>query len=371
VKRLLLVGGGHSHVEVIRRFGLQPPAGVGVTVVSPDRHTPYSGMLPGLVAGHYAFDDCHIDLDRLCRNANVEFVPGTITALDLPRNEAVCADGRRIAFEIASVNTGSVPAAGTPGAREHAIGVKPVASFLTAWSAALERVCASAEPLRITVVGGGAGGVEILLAMERRLRATLPDRHPYPELALITDSATLLPSHSRRVQRIFTRIFRERGIALHAGSGVTQVEPGLLRLSNGPSVAADWAVWATGAAAPLWPRSSGLAVDARGFIQVDSSLRSVSHSNVFAAGDIASMGGHPHPKSGVYAVRQGPPLAHNLRAAIAGEPPAHYHPQPRALALISAGDRYAVASYAGLCVEGGWVWRWKDRIDRAFMARYR
>jgi len=371
VKRLLLVGGGHSHVEVIRRFGLHPPAGVRVTVVSPGRHTPYSGMLPGLVAGHYAFDDCHIDLDRLCRKANVEFVPGTVAALDLARNEAVCADGRRIAFEIASVDTGSVPVADTPGARQHAIGIKPVAGFLTAWSAVLEQARAGAEPLRIAVVGGGAGGVEILLAMERHLRATLPDRRPAPEFALITDSETLLPSHPRRVQAIFTRIFRERGIALHAGSGVMQVEPGLLRMSDGSTVATDWTVWVTGAAAPAWPRASGLAVDARGFIQVDASLRSVSHRNVFAAGDIASMAGHPHPKSGVYAVRQGPPLAHNLRAAIAGEPPVRYHPQPRALALISAGDRYAVASYAGLCVEGGWVWRWKDRIDRAFMTRYR
>jgi selenide,water dikinase len=371
VKRLLLVGGGHSHVEVIRRFGLHPPAGVRVTVVSPDRHTPYSGMLPGLVAGHYAFGDCHIDLEALCRKGAIDFVQGTVAALDLPRNEAVCADGRRLAFDVVAVNTGSVPAANTPGARQHAIGIKPVAGFLTAWNAVLEQARAGAEPLRLAVAGGGAGGVEILLAMEHRLRATLTDRHPSPELALITDSDTLLPSHPRRVQRIFTRIFRERGIALHAGSGVTQVEPGLLRLSHGSSVAADWAVWVTGAAAPAWPRASGLAVDARGFILVDSSLRSVSHGNVFAAGDIASMAGHPHPKSGVYAVRQGPPLALNLRAALVGGPPARYHPQPRALALISAGDRYAVASYAGLALEGRWVWRWKDRIDRAFMARYR
>lgn len=370
MKRLLLVGGGHSHVEVVRRWGKQPAADTAVTLLSPDRYAPYSGMLPGLVAGHYGFHDCHIDLAALCARCGVKFVAGRLAALDPADRTVACDDGTEQRFDVLSLDTGSTPAASVPGAREHAIPVKPVGTFLAAWSALQKAALADTAPLPIAVVGGGAGGVEMLLAMHHALRKVAGARRHPLDFALITDTPAILPSHPQRVQRIFERVLAEYGIAVLAGVRVARVGPESVQLGDGRELPAGFVAWITGAAAPEWARASGIATDERGFIAIDETLRSTSHPDVFAAGDVASMTSHPRPKSGVYAVRQGPPLTRNLRAALAGTPPVRYRPQRRALALISAGERYAVASYGAIALEGRWIWRWKDSIDRAFMARY-
>jgi selenide,water dikinase len=209
--------------------------------------------------------------------------------------------------------------------------------------------------------------VEVVLAMQYRMASD----GGRAQFTLIGDGPTILGIHPPGVQRRFTEILRARGIALRLDTPVDRAEHGALVLRGGERLAADEVVWVTGAAAPAWPRASGLQTDAAGFIAVNAHLQSLSHPVVFAAGDVASMHNTPRPKSGVYAVRQGPPLAENLRRALRGEPLLDYHPQPRALALISAGDRYAVASYGPFAISGAWVWRWKDHIDTAFMRRYR
>ena len=369
MKRIVLLGGGHSHVEVLRRFGLAPAAGAELVLVSPHRWTPYSGMLPGLVAGHYTFEETHIDLERLARFAGARLLPTIATGLDLAARTARLADGAVVEFDLVSLDIGSAPAtAGIPGAAAHALGVKPVGAFLRAWDALIER--ASAGTLkRGIVVGGGAAGIEMVLAMQHRIGAAT-GRRDAVEWHLLTDVNVLLPAHGTRVRRIFRRLLAEREIEVHLSSRVARVEPGVVYAANGYRVAGDFILWATGAAAPPRLAGSGLAVDDRGFIAVDETLRSTSHPHVFAAGDCATILGHPRPKSGVYAVRQGPPLAANLRAAAAGRPLERYVPQARALALISTGDRYAVAARGSWALEGGWVWCWKDWIDRRFMRRY-
>lgn len=365
MKRLLLIGGGHSHAEVIRRFGLAPPHGVRITLVSPDRHTPYSGMLPGLIAGHYRFGQAHIDLQALCERAGIEYLPGNVASLDPAARRARLGDGRELDYDLASINTGSTPGIATiPGASAVGVPVKPVSAFLRAWKAMREE--AAARPLRFAVVGGGAAGLEVVLAMHHALGATGP-RHAF---ALVTESPEILPSHPARVRRLFDPILAARGIRVHAGQSVTDAARGSVTLANGQAVEADHVVWVTYASAPPWIAASGLATDGRGFAAVNRFLQSPSHPEVFAAGDSATMMEAPRPKSGVYAVRQGPVLARNLAAAISGKPLEPFEPQRGALALISAGDRYAVASWGPFAFGGAWVWRWKDHIDRGFMARY-
>ena len=369
MKRLVLCGGGHSHLEVLRRFGLAREPRVELVLVSPNRWTPYSGMLPGLVAGHYAFEDVHIDLERLARFARARFLPTVIARLEPDSRIVTLGDGGRLEFDIASLDIGSTPAsAGVPGASEHAVGVKPVEVFLREWARALERA-RTGTLQRGVVVGGGAAGLELVLAMQHRF-ARETGRRDAVDWHLLTDVDALLPMHNARVRAIFRRLLAEREIEVHLASPVVQVEPGVAFAAGGFRVRGDLIVWATGAAASPRLAAAGLAVDERGFVAVDATLRSVSHPHVFAAGDCATMVGHPRPKSGVYAVRQGPPLAANLRAAASGRPLEAYTPQARALSLISAGDRYAVASRGGWAFEGGWVWRWKDRIDRRFVRRY-
>lgn len=367
-RRLLLVGGGHSHVEVIRRWGLAPEPGVTVTLVSPERHASYSGMLPGFIAGHYRFDECHIDLEALCRRAGVTRIEDSISGIDLKRGAAQCGNGAAQPYDILSIDTGSTPVtANIPGADRHGMPVKPVAQFLERWTALRAAALNAATDLRIAVVGAGAGGIEVALAMQYRIRAD----GGRAQFTMVSDGPAILASHPAGVQRRLAAILRARGIAVRLHVPVRRALPDGLELNDGSLLSATHIVWITGAAAPAWPRVSGLQTDDRGFIAVNSSLQSVSHSQVFAAGDVATMIASPRPKSGVYAVRQGPPLAENLRRALRGESLTAYHPQSTTLALISAGNRYAVASYGPVAFGGAWVWRWKNRIDQAFMRQYK
>jgi selenide,water dikinase len=374
VKDLVLVGGGHSHVAVLKRFGMRPLPGLRVTLITRDLHTPYSGMLPGYVAGHYTYDDCHIDLRRLAQFANARIYHSEVTGLELTENKVICSNRPPVAYDLLSINIGSRPnVVQVPGASERTLPVKPIDRFLDEWERLIRRVLAAQGSFRIAIVGGGAGGVELSLATQWRLQGELR-RHSKREDILQHDllSATrdILPTHNPRVRRKFQRILNERGIRVHAEHLVGSVEPGHLVCENGRTIDYDAAVWVTDASAQQWLRESGLATDDGGFIKVNDCLRSVSHPNVFAAGDIAAMVNHPRPKSGVFAVRHGPPLADNLRRVAQNKAPKPFVPQTQFLSLISTGDKYAVASRSFWTVEGAWVWRVKDWIDRRFMAKY-
>ena len=370
-RELLLIGGGHSHVAVVRAFGMRPVPGLRVTVVSRDVHTPYSGMLPGLVAGHYGFDDCHIDLRPLCEANGVRLIHGEVEALDPARQTARIAGRETLRYDWASINIGSRPAlGGIAGAAGHGTSVKPIDRFLAHWLRLLDELRASPRPCRLLVVGGGAAGVEIALACAWRAREALGAHAALFSVGIVNAAPVLLPSHNARVRRYFHRELERRGIELHAHARVAAADAQGVTLADGRRLEADQLVWATQAGAAAWPAAAGLACDADGFIRVNASLQSVSHPNVFAAGDIAALP-EPCPKSGVYAVREGQALALGLRRVALGEEPAAYRPQRRFLSLVSTGDRRAVVSRGPLFAAGGWAWRWKDRIDRAFMAMYR
>jgi selenide,water dikinase len=373
MKKLVLIGGGHAHVEVLRQFGLKPLVGVDITVVSPDRHTPYSGMLPGLVAGHYSFAQCHIDLQSLADRAGARLIAANAQALDAARRVLTLSDGSTLAFDVASINTGSVPLAqNLPGVAEHAIAVKPVANFLSAWEKLITRVRAG-EVRSIAVVGGGAAGVEMLLAMHHYFT----HKQPRADLQfhLLTDTPQLLAQHTRGVRAVVEKGLARKGVNVHRSTRVQRVEAsGLFACvanQREQRINADAVLWITGAAPPAWLAHSGLALNDKKFINVNKHLQSCGHEYVFAAGDCATVAGATYPKSGVYAVRQGPVLATNLRSASAVGALTSYTPQSRALALISTGEQHAIASWGALSFHGNWVWRWKDRIDQAFMAKYR
>jgi selenide,water dikinase len=374
VKDLVLLGGGHSHVAVLKRFGMKPLPGVRLTLICRDAHTPYSGMLPGYVAGHYGFDDTHIDLGALARFARARFFHSAAVGLDLPGKRILCDNRPPVPYDLLSINTGSSPnTASVPGATETAVPVKPINGFLVRWEALRERAVRQEHPIRIAVVGAGAGGVEILLAIQyrlRRLRAAAGRGEDGIQYHLFSDSPEILPTHNRRVRDSFMRVLTERGVAVHLGEPVAEVMPGRLRTAGGKEVEADEILWVTAAGAPTWPHAAGLAVDEKGFIEVGDTLQSISHPDVFAAGDVAAVVNHPRPKSGVFAVRQGPPLERNLRRLLLGKPPLPFRPQSRFLGLISTGDKYAVASRGIWSAQGRYVWLVKDWIDRRFMRKF-
>jgi selenide,water dikinase len=373
VKDLVLIGGGHSHVSVLRRFGMHPVPGLRLTLVTRDLHTPYSGMLPGYIAGHYGYDDCHIDLGPLARFAGARLYHAAAEGLDLAERRVLIQGRPPVSFDLLSINTGSTPRmADVPGAREHALPVKPIDQFLVAWEALQARILERQGAFRVVVVGGGAGGVELALSTQYRLRQMLSERDDDPDrlrYSLLTDGPQILPTHNRGVRARFERVLSGRGIQVLTGHRVTEVTAEDVRAEGGAAVPADAVLWVTSASAPQWPAAAGLAVDSAGFIRVDEQLQSVSQPGIFAVGDVAAMV-EPRPKSGVFAVRQGRVLAENLRRAATGAGLKRYRPQRRFLGLISTGDRYAVASRGGWALGGAWLWRLKDWIDRRFMERY-
>jgi len=369
---LVLVGGGHSHVSVIKRFGMEPVPGVRLTVVCRDVHTPYSGMLPGFVAGHYDYDDAHIDLMPLARFAGARFIHDEVTGIDLANRRLRFENRPDLTYDLVSINTGSTPGLNVRGAEGRVVPVKPINNFITRWTGFVERVMALNRAPRIGVVGTGAGGVELTLAAQFSLRKRLRALGGAiePAFHLFGSDPTVLGTHNARVQRKFERILAERGVSIHRSTRVTEVTDQGLRLSDGTQHELDEILWVTNASAPAWPGDCGLDVNEKGFIQVRETLQTLSYPEVFAVGDVATMIDHPREKAGVFAVRQGPPLEANLRRSLLGEDPEPFRPQSKFLSLISTGDKYAVASRSFWALEGGWAWTWKDWIDRRFMDKY-
>lgn len=373
LRDIVLIGGGHSHVGVLRHFAMRPEPGVRLTVICTDTHTPYSGMLPGYIAGHYRYDDVHIDLRRLAEYAGARYFRDEVVGLDRVGRRVLCRQRPPVAYDLLSINIGSTPHPGDVPGAEHAIAVKPIRRFDERWQALLQRVCNHAGPTTLAVVGAGAGGVELALAMHYRLRRELSARGRDPEalqLHLFAAGPHILPTHNPRVRAAFTQTLAERGITVHCRAPVSALAPGRLSTADGASLAADEIVWVTQAGGAPWLEQTGLALDGAGFVRVRDTLQSLSDPLVFAAGDCAALEGHTLEKAGVFAVRQGKPLAQNLRRALRGQTLHAYRPQRRWLALISTGDRHAVASRGALYARGNWVWRWKDWIDRRFMAHF-
>lgn len=361
---LVLVGGGHSHALALRMLAMKPIVGLRITLISPQSHTPYSGMLPGLIAGHYNFEQAHIDLAKLCQWAGVRFIQAEVSALDVTARSLSIAGRPAIFYDVVSLDVGSQPELDSvPGARQYVTPVKPVASLWQRWLALFER-CKSEDPVRISVVGGGAGSVELALSMAFRLG----DAASSIDLCCAGDS--ILEGYSKRARKAALAALHQFGVTVHCNSRVVEVQEQQLLFENGQAVAYDEVFWCTGAAAASWVAQTGLPVDELGFLQVEDTLQSTADPRVFGAGDIATQINHPRPKAGVYAVRQAPTLTRNLRAFLLGKPLSSHTPQQRFLSLISLGDKTAAAHKGIFSASGAWVWSWKNRIDRAFMHKF-
>ena len=371
---IVLVGGGHAHVHVLKVFAMRPESGVRLTLITRDLETPYSGMLPGVVAGIYLREQSQIDLVRLAAATGARLIHAEAIGLDRTQKRVQLADHAPIAYDVLSIDVGIVPElASIVGAVEHGIAVKPIGSFLAKFNSLVARCKLPDGPKRIAVIGGGAGGVELLLSVRTRLLAEVataadPDAAGF-SFALIT-AGEILETHNRRVRDAFRRAFAARGVELYERRRVRELTPSTVEFDNGSPLEIDAALVTTDAAGPPWFRETGLALDSGGFLATGPALQTLNDLDVFAAGDCAALVETPREKAGVFAVRAGAPLAENLRRHVRGEPLKPWHPQRQHLALISTGERYAVASRGPFKTEGAWVWRWKNWIDRRWMGMY-
>lgn len=387
IQDLVLIGGGHSHLEVIRQFGMQPIAGLRITVLCGNTHTPYSGMMPGMIAGHYTFDDAHIDLRKLCECAQVRLFNSNAIGIDMQNQVVRCDNRSPLRFDWLSINIGSQPdLSAITGAMQHGIAVKPIDRFLATWQSIRQQLATddsaitdssdnqagTAEQRHIAVVGGGAASIEVALACQYQLQS---QGIKAIRFSLISAADTLLPTHNPRVRRSIIKLLAQRQIKVETQRRVVAAyaDNGLIHLEYADSSPAQHfaqVIWALHAGSHRWPQQSGLACDEQGFIRVSETLQSVSHKRIFAAGDVACFDAQPLAKSGVYAVRAGKTLSRNLRAAILGQPLEHFKPQQHFLSLLMTGNQGAIASRGHLALRGDWLWRWKDAIDRRFMQRY-
>lgn len=356
---LLLLGGGHAHALALLDWCTRPLSGVTLTLISRDRVSPYSGMLPGLIAGLYCHDDIHIDLAKLAERAGARFIVDDILGIDATAQTVTTRKGQH-AFDIASIDLGSVPE------RRHVAGVttqdlapKPLAPFLSQ----LGGIAASGTPISLAIVGGGPAGFELALALSHRLSAQLKS------LTLLTDAPDILMALPPRARRLARRKLRERRIEVLTSARVLSRDDQGLRLEDGRLCPASHVLWASGAAPALDLSTSGLALDGAGFVRVHPTLQSLTSERIFASGDMASLD-PPPPKAGVHAVRQAPVLADNIRHYAAGRPLRPHRPQGDMLILLSCADGSAIGTRNGLTLDGRLVWLLKDAIDRRFMARF-
>ena len=361
-RRLVLLGAGHAHAQLLRAWTPRPD--VELVLVSPEPLAPYSGMVPGWLAGLYRFDEIVIDFVALAQAAGARFIVAEVLGLEADARRVLLSNGSTLDYDLLSLNVGSTLTApelddGTP-----VLALRPLAELHAQWNPLVAHLAANDPgdahvPLTVTAVGGGAAGVESLLAALVRLRAACPGRTVRG--SLVTRADTLVPGVAAGARRALRRRLRHAGVDVQLG---TTWDPSASALS-------DLVLWATGAQSHGWQRESGLTVSEAGFIRIGDTLRSISHANVWAVGDCAEWAGRPLPKAGVFAVRMGPVLLQNLLAALDGLLPVNYVPQRRFLALLSTADRTAIASWGPFSATGHWVWRWKDRIDREFVDRFR
>jgi selenide,water dikinase len=363
----VLVGGGHAHVFVLEAFARKPEPGLELTLVTKSSLTPYSGMLPGHLAGIYRREEIHIDLERLAGGCGARLIRDEAVRFDADAKRVVLKSGEALAYDILSVDIGITPdLSGIAGAAEHALAVKPIGSLLERWDRLAADVAGPDGPRRLAVVGGGVAGICLAFAILAFLKARIGEP---VQVALVgaSPSPEINPGMRRRIAKAFRRL----GIGMHDGDPAVAVDRQGVTLASGRRVPADAVLVSTRAAPPEAVRLSELAKDQHGFLAIGPTLQSLSHGTVFAAGDCAAMVAHPRPKAGVFAVRQGPVLARNLRRALRGEAPEAYVPQRDHLVLIATGDGRAIGGRGRfIAFEGRLAWRLKDWLDRRFMRRF-
>jgi NADH dehydrogenase FAD-containing subunit len=379
IKKLLLLGAGQAHLDVLASLGRHRPGNLDVTLLTPYPHQTCNGMAPGFVAGHHSEDDCHIALAPLVHAAGARWVPGRCSGIDTAARTVqvtTAAQGpahapAQIPYDLLSIDTGQVLDRARletemPGAAMHALPLRPIEAFTALWPQVM--AFAQSQAVSLAVVGAEADGIELVFAAEQGIRA---HGMPGARFTLITGGTEVGSTLPAGVRQRVLRQLKRRGITV-LREACTGIHQGEVHLGNGARLACDVPLLAIGTHPPAWLQGCGLALSESGHVLVNACQQSASHANVFAAGDVASRADlPPQPRSSGYTLRADPPLAHNLLAAHEGQVLQPHHPPRQTLTLLSCGAGHAIASFGPLHAEGGWAWWWKNRCDQGFVMRYR
>lgn len=372
IKKLVLLGAGQAHLQVLARLARHHPGNLDVILLTPFPHHTGHGCLPGFMTGQHTADEGRVALEPLVRAAGARWLQGRCTGLDAAsRHIQIAAGGgaqgapTTLAYDLLSIDTGTVPDrarfdAEMPGANHHALHLSPLEAFVALWPQVM--ALAQKQAVSVAVVGAEEDGIELVLAAEQGIR-----EHGLPgaRFTLVTggdDVGQGLPPGVRR--RALHRL-RRQGITVLREACVGMSE-GEVHLGNGARLACDVPLLAMGLCAPAWLHTSGLALNDRGQVLTGPNLQSTSHPQVFATGSVAARAdGAPGD------MHAGMALAHNLLAAHEGGALRSLPARRPRIALLACGTDHAIASWGPLTFSGAWVWGWKDRIDRGFLEQHR
>nr|WP_039813224.1 FAD-dependent oxidoreductase [Jeotgalibacillus malaysiensis] len=358
MKTIVLAGGGHTHLEVLRRLTAERDTELKWVLVSASRYHYYSGMFSGFAEGLYTLEEIRVDLKKICEDKKVDFIEDTLQSFDSAEQTAILSSGRCLAYDRLSLDIGSHTAPDQiEGLAEKQVQIKPAHLFP-------DRIEACRKAKELVIIGGGAAAVEMAFSFHQWKQQ---NGRKYDRVTVIASSELI----DQKSDAVIETLFNHKGIRFLKGDAAVKVSDRYVITESGEEILYQEVIFLGGAQAHALLKKSGLPVDDKGFLKVNATLQSPDDSRIFAAGDCASLITHPHlPKSGVYAVREGEVLHHNLIASLKRESMKDYIPQRRALILLSTGGKQALMLYGKWRQFGSWAWWWKDYIDRGYMKKY-
>jgi pyridine nucleotide-disulfide oxidoreductase family protein len=367
---LVFIGGGHSHAIALKLWGEKPLLGINITLISNVENTPYSGMLPAYLAGDYNYQESHINLKKLCQFAKIILIIDEVTNINYQHRKIICKSGKKINFDLLSIDIGSNPKIDNiEGANLYGIPAKPVPFLLKKWQEIIKNSEENnSKKLTLTFIGGGAGGVELAINTHKKLTKILsPEKLT---INLIHKGNRILSTHNEWVSYKLTEILLNKNINIYLNSTVKTIKKEKIILTSGKEIISNYHFLVTEASAPLWLKNSSIYTDKNGFILIKNTLQSINCDFIFATGDIATMINYPHPKAGVFAVKQGKPLYENLCNFLNNKPLKSYYPQKYYLNLIGVSNETAIASWGYFSWESPLLWHLKKYLDTTFMEQF-
>ncbi|MGM7683341.1 NAD(P)/FAD-dependent oxidoreductase [Cytobacillus sp. Hm23] len=361
MKRIVLVGGGHSHLHCVNNLKTTKQLDIEWILVSSSKFQYYSGMFSGFVEGLYEESDIRIDLLQLSKSVGIQFIEETISSIDPINNTLYSSSGKTISFDYVSFDIGSLnidPNITNLG--NNSIAVKPNHLF----PKHINDLRYSKHPV---IVGGGASGIEIALSLLAWKKKYTPNDS---EVTLV-HSSPLLHSAGGRSTKIITELAFNSGLNVVSNETVSTVTKENLITQKGNRLSYSHLIYLGGPqASPLF-RNSSLPTDSHGFMLVKRTLQNTLYPHIFGAGDCICIDSNLNiPKNGVTAVRQGPLLWKNLIRIVQKKDLLEYQPQKNYLALISIGNHHALLTYGTFAISGKWTWYVKNWIDRRFMNQF-
>ena len=360
--RVVLVGGGHSHCIFLKRWAMRrekPPSEI--ILINPEAFTPYTGMLPGLISGYYKKEEVYIDLGKLCNSSGARFLRGQVESINLVKKTLTIQGRPELFFDLISIDVGitSKPSDFSSTSKS-VVSAKPLDQLYSSWNNFILK-STQLKKRKINIIGGGLGGVELAFSAYERL-----EKEKIPYDITILDRGPILKNESRGLKSRLKKLMQKNSFKIIESTNIVRIEDAGIEISDGSLIESDFTILASGAYPYPWIKQSGIPC-INGFIIVDKFLRSPKFPFLYAAGDCAHLQETPRPKAGVFAVRAGPYLFHNILAKIEKKALKKFNPQRNHLKLISIGRRRAISAGRGFHLSGSLIWKLKDLIDRNFM----